>query len=234
MGGFPTRTNRTALGGTYEDYKPVTDALREISASTYNLNFWQVAGLSQSAPIGWLLCTVSGAAVTTAEQALAWDPDGGLAPLTWTYKATGVYEFEFAQQYPDQRGVDINLVLRGAVALPVRAKGTARSGSHTGADNQSILTDSTQNWTVNELVGYRIFNIDDGSAANITANTADTVTASLAGGTDNDWDTDDEYIIVEQNPVLADVQLTSDYAGLIAFRASGSLTDPDAFLLLLF
>lgn len=68
-------------------------------------------------------------------------------------------------------------------------------GSHDGANNASVLTDSTQTWVTNELVGNVVYNKTDGSYATITANTATTVTATLAGGTDNDWDTSDEYVI---------------------------------------
>jgi hypothetical protein len=235
MGGFPLRANRTTLGPTYEDYKPVTDTKREIAADIYNTAFWQLAGLSQTAPLGWLLCTVSGGAVTTQEQALAWDPNGGLSALTWTYLNAGVYVFAFSSQYPDERGVNTNLVLRAGLPVPARTKGTTRAGTHTGANNAATLTDSTQSWTVNELQNDRIYNITDGSNANIVSNTADTVTATLGGGTDNDWDTGDLYIILENiNALTGHLQLTTDTAGIVTFREGGIMTDPDAFLLMLF
>lgn len=69
------------------------------------------------------------------------------------------------------------------------------SGSHTGADDQSVLTDSTKSWTTDEHVGRAVRNLTDGSKGTITANTANTVTATLAGGTDDDWDTGDLYDI---------------------------------------
>ena len=71
------------------------------------------------------------------------------------------------------------------------------SGSHDGADNASALSDSTQSWTTDEWAGYKVVNVTDGSEAAITANTSTTVTATLAGGTDNDWDGSDEYLIVD-------------------------------------
>lgn len=67
------------------------------------------------------------------------------------------------------------------------------SGSHTGADDQAILTDSTKAWTVDEHVGKAVRNLTDGSKGTITANTATTITAVLAGGAENDWDTGDIY-----------------------------------------
>lgn len=69
------------------------------------------------------------------------------------------------------------------------------AGTHTGALNASVLTDSTLGATTNEFVGYTIKNITDGSQGIITANTATTVTAALYGGTDNDWDTGDVHHI---------------------------------------
>jgi hypothetical protein len=78
------------------------------------------------------------------------------------------------------------------------------TGTHTGSNNAATLTDASQAFTIDELVGYRIYNTTDGSDGLITANTATTVTATLAGGTGNDWDTSDAHIIVSlpaQNPV---------------------------------
>lgn len=69
------------------------------------------------------------------------------------------------------------------------------AGTHTGANNASVLTDSTLGATTDEYVGYTIKNITDGSQGLITANTATTVTAVLYGGTDNDWDTGDVHHI---------------------------------------
>ena len=69
-------------------------------------------------------------------------------------------------------------------------------GADTGVGNASVLTDSGQSWTTDELVGYTVRNITDGSEGLITANTATVVTATLSGGTDDDWDVDDSYVII--------------------------------------
>lgn len=77
-------------------------------------------------------------------------------------------------------------------------------GRHTGADNASVLTDyndSRKNVSFNfldEVVGKTIYNLTDGSSGTIISVTANTITATLAGGTDNDWDTDDEYVVGER------------------------------------
>jgi len=79
------------------------------------------------------------------------------------------------------------------------------TGTHTESDGESALTDSTKNWTTNELIGFTIYNKTDSSSGTVTANTSTTVTATLDGGTDDDWDEDDEYIV--QKPNVKPVQL---------------------------
>ena len=74
-------------------------------------------------------------------------------------------------------------------------KGNDESGTHTGDNNVAILTDSTANWTADEFIGVRVFNTTDGSEGYVTDNDTTTITASLSGGTDNDWDTNDAYYI---------------------------------------
>ncbi len=69
-------------------------------------------------------------------------------------------------------------------------------GAKTGADNQAVLTDSNANWVTDELVGFIIVNVTDGSSAVVTANTSNTVTGVLDDGTGDDWDANDVYYIV--------------------------------------
>jgi hypothetical protein len=70
----------------------------------------------------------------------------------------------------------------------------------TGTDDTSAaaatMTDSTASFTVDALIGLYIFNLTDGSFGVITDNTATVVTATLTGGTNNNWDSGDEYKIV--------------------------------------
>ncbi|MFX0201873.1 MAG: hypothetical protein ACFFCW_37665, partial [Candidatus Hodarchaeota archaeon] len=84
------------------------------------------------------------------------------------------------------------------IFYPYLAKMDANSysGTHTGANNASILTDSTKSWTADELIGRRIINDDDGCSGYLSDNDTNTATpASLSGGTDNDFDTGDSYHI---------------------------------------
>lgn len=91
-------------------------------------------------------------------------------------------------------GVQIQIIQNGAV-LADDWWNKNIGGSHTGAADASVLTDSTKSWTTDELVGYVIYNTTDGSKGVITENTSNTVTATLEGGTENDWDNGDTYLI---------------------------------------
>ncbi len=102
------------------------------------------------------------------------------------------------------------------------------SGRQDGGDNEAILTDSTASWTVDALIGMQVFNQTDGSSGFITDNDATTVTATLAGGTDNDWDNGDLYeinnsqMIITSNvsiPVSPGLQISDANVGGTGFKA---------------
>lgn len=70
------------------------------------------------------------------------------------------------------------------------------AGTHTEAVHATVMTNAIANFIPNELVGYTIHNVTDGSSGTIIANTATTVTvAALTGGTTNQWNTNDVYSI---------------------------------------
>jgi hypothetical protein len=234
MGGFPTRANRAAYGPTREDYKPVTDPIRQNSAADFNLAYWQLAGLGRVTPRAVLRCTVSGGAVTTVDQLLSWDADAGLSALTWTYQGVGAYEFAFSSQYPDELGSNVTLSLIAGVAAQIPTKATDRDGAHDGGAASPTLDDSGQSWTVNGLVGCIVNNLTDGCWGIVTANTANQCTfgGGLAGGTGNDFDPGDLYVISDP-PHLMRVQLTSNVGGyVLCSDEDGDLVDPEGFLLI--
>ncbi len=70
-------------------------------------------------------------------------------------------------------------------------------GAHTGANNSATLINAGARWP-QSLVGATVYNITDGSFADITAISGDgtIITAALGGGTDDDWDTGDIHRIV--------------------------------------
>ncbi|MBT8407079.1 MAG: VWA domain-containing protein, partial [Deltaproteobacteria bacterium] len=67
-------------------------------------------------------------------------------------------------------------------------------GSHTGSNDSAMLTDSNADF-VNDGIQTNdfIFNTSDGSYGKVTGVTANTISATLTGGSENDWDTDDAY-----------------------------------------
>jgi len=78
----------------------------------------------------------------------------------------------------------------------ISSPGNSIGGRHTGGMGVALLTDANAHFRVpNGLVGLRVNNGVDGSEGVIFANTATTVTAALAGGTANVWNTGDDYWI---------------------------------------
>ncbi len=73
--------------------------------------------------------------------------------------------------------------------------GPTITGTHSGSNDEPILTDISKAWVPNVLVGYKVTNNTDGSTGTITSNSATTITATLTGGSENDWDSGDSYSI---------------------------------------
>lgn len=94
------------------------------------------------------------------------------------------------------QGMDLQIVQDGAVLTNDFWNYNVK-GSHTGSNDVAVLTDSGASWSTDEWVGYYIKNTTDGSWGVITANTSTTITATLYGGSENDWDNGDEYSIVQ-------------------------------------
>jgi len=84
----------------------------------------------------------------------------------------------------------------GIVVHIISSYGDSEGGTHTGGMGVAMLTDAAAHFRIpNGMVGLTIVNSTDGSSGLITANTETTVTAVLAGGTGNVWDTGDIYYI---------------------------------------
>lgn len=75
--------------------------------------------------------------------------------------------------------------------------GDSFTGTHTAGNNEATrMTDSTAAFVVDALIGRTIRNVTDGSSGVITDNAATTIdVAALTGGTDDDWDTNDVYVV---------------------------------------
>jgi hypothetical protein len=95
-----------------------------------------------------------------------------------------------------------------------------QAGSHSGATNATILTDTTASWTTDEWAGYWIKNVTDGSVGEIVSNTATTITVDdLYGGTSNDWVAADVYNI--QVPINGDAGAGISHRFMIKTREDG-------------
>lgn len=94
------------------------------------------------------------------------------------------------------QGMDLQIVQNGAVISNDFWNYNVK-GTHTGSNNVSVLADSGATWTTDQWAGYFIKNTTDGSWAKVVSNTTNTITGTLYGGTDNDWDTSDAYSIVQ-------------------------------------
>jgi len=229
MSSFPTRTGRTAFGPTFENESPVRNPAKEISADTINLLAWNNAGLCQVTPKGVLRVTVAATVPTAQYESYVWNPNGSTSVATLAFESTGVYSFLFSQSYANYNGASVNISLQlGDVFIN---NAIEYSSTHDGANNVAVLADSTQSWTTNEHIGKRIYNVTDGSSSVITANTATTATGVLSGGSDNDWDTGDEYLI-KSAAIYGQVVLDNGYSGKMYFYdESHLLVDPTDFIL---
>lgn len=95
-------------------------------------------------------------------------------------------------------------------------------GAHKWPANSSVLRDPGKDFkSCGVQTGVLIKNITDGSEGLITAVTEDTITVTLSGGTDNDWDVGDEY----------EVYITDTYESIISSiwtdRSRGWKSDKD-------
>ncbi len=75
-------------------------------------------------------------------------------------------------------------------------RNSLESGNHDGDSGSPILVDSGENFIADGImVGMQVENHTDNSWGTITAVSATTITASLMGGSENDWDNGDSYTV---------------------------------------
>jgi hypothetical protein len=103
------------------------------------------------------------------------------------------------------------------------------TGAHSGANGAAILTCAGKTWTPDAYIGNYVYNLTDGSKGAITDNDGTTVTATLSGGTDNDWDTGDTFKITNGYPALDQPGRGIDYSLVVqALPAYNSSYQPQA------
>lgn len=98
------------------------------------------------------------------------------------------------------------------------------AGTHKGADGSAVLRDPGALFITcgaDKDLSLLVKNTTDGSEGALTAATDDTVTCTLAGGTDNDWDNGDEYVILKTD--TEDAVISRHYTDKLFGR---KVTDP--------
>lgn len=119
------------------------------------------------------------------------DNDGSIPDLTLNNVTTGINRY-----YP----------LTGWSIFQVIIDGD-HAGAHDGDDDADTLSDTDAGFDADQWVGYTVTNSTDSSSGAITANTSSTVTATLSGGTDNDWDDGDSYTIATEPTENSDLYI---------------------------
>ena len=134
-------------------------------------------GVSSGAILG-------GALGSTDNQLLRSDGTGGA-----TAQGTGI-------TVDDSNNVTVpgNISSNGLVTglMPTKVL-TSPSGTHDGSSDVATLSDSGESFTTNAYVGMTVYNITDGSSCTVTANDGTTMTCTLTGGSENDWDASDSW-----------------------------------------
>jgi len=70
------------------------------------------------------------------------------------------------------------------------------SGTHDAGTNATVMTDSGEDFEIDLYVGKTIFNTTDSSSGVVTSNSAtEIIVAALTGGSDNQWENGDSYLI---------------------------------------
>jgi hypothetical protein len=143
--------------------------------------------------------------------------------LLFAYECTGLCQLDIYEKVALTANAGALVVQRGNN----RAK--CFSGIHDGGDNDAtVMADSTAAFTVDALIGWKIYNITDGSYGIITDNDATSITvAALVGGTGNDWDDDDQYEINRSLSLLRANQTITDLGIRMSGQSSGSADNPN-------
>lgn len=103
------------------------------------------------------------------------------------------------------------------------------SRTHDGSNDAAVLSDSQANFQSNGVranVGMVLYNLTDGSSGVVTALTQTTLTATLAGGVGNDWDTGDIYRIVTID--TEEIARANQYLDITAADVHAALAAQDA------
>lgn len=126
MAGFPSRISRSAISPKLVNRRPIVNPTKEVGQDSYNLAFWQIAGMNGVSPIAVAIIGSTGTVLAHAE---AWDPDRLTAGPVCTKGATGLYTIAYDTAYPDQDGNDVTLGFFGADVSPQTNSSPAMIGN---------------------------------------------------------------------------------------------------------
>lgn len=96
-------------------------------------------------------------------------------------------------------------------------------GTGTAASSGQVLADTGQSWTIDALIGYSVKNVTDGSWGIITDNTATTITTVLEGGTNDDFESGDDYLV--GIPVNSNAAAGISHRFMVLVRSDGADVD---------
>jgi hypothetical protein len=123
---------------------------------------------------------VHGVGASAAELDIGLDEDSLVEAVSYTIVTVG----------------DTNWVAIGASTGSIGevfTRNATASGSGTGIAVETALA-----WTIDEWTGYVVHNTTDGSSAAILSNTISVLTTEgMTGGTSNDWQVGEDYVIIE-------------------------------------
>src|SRR5262245_28830433 len=119
MSGFPTRITANAMGPRMKNRGAPRDPERDVSAERMNLMRWQIAGLSQAAPLAWLVAVFEPPdSIKLVAQGNAWQG----SPPKLEQKGPGVYLVTYPLTVKDADDQDVVVNLLGAGVSPAAAK----------------------------------------------------------------------------------------------------------------
>ncbi len=160
MSGYPNKITRQNLGPIYVDAVKPTNPTSELTAATFNLMAWQVAGMNGPAARAFFYVTISGTTLTTANQWMVWDPNQALPLMMFTRSSAGVYTWALPNGgfgvgiYPDATGASVTAGLLCAL------------GAVQGTTNLNLVADVNLDGVTGTINCY---NASSGAAADPTA-----------------------------------------------------------------
>lgn len=122
------------------------------------------------------------------------------------------FKARICKDYRDVNGLILDCRPEGLVRASMESSGASgwtnsapparavTQGTHTDTTSPSTLKDATKYWRSNQHVGKVAINLTDGSSGLVAANTPNTVTATLTGGTANSWQNGDNYVLTTFRP----------------------------------